>query len=141
MSLSGSIRRVEQRSGPLPRIDTPASTERALIIFAPLPKPGIVKKRLAREIGVQPATTLYNELALHTFRIGQDALDREWMVFLFYDPKVKEEEVRQWVNRDFHYVAEGGANPGSRIQHAFDYTFHHRAGKAVVISSDIPGMD
>ena len=141
MGLPGSIKRAEQRPGPLLRMDLPAARERALLIFAALPKPGDVKKRLAREIGVQPATTLYNELALHTFRIGQDALDRGWMVFLFYDPRVKEGEGRQWVKRDFHYVAEGGANPGARIQHAFDYTFHHRAGKAVVISSDIPGMD
>ncbi|HEX7573479.1 MAG TPA: TIGR04282 family arsenosugar biosynthesis glycosyltransferase [Bacteroidota bacterium] len=141
MGSSGSMKRTEQQPGPLPRRDPPAAREPALIIFAALPKPGDVKKRLAREIGVQPATALYNELAHHTFRTGQDALDRGWMVFLFYDPKVKEEDVRQWVGRDFHFVAEGGANPGARIQHAFDYAFHHRAGKAVVISSDIPGME
>ena len=141
MGFSGSIRRKEQSPGPPPLRDPPAAREPALIIFAALPKPGEVKKRLARGIGVQPATALYNELALHTFRTGQDALDRGWMVFLFYDPKVKEADVRQWVKRDFHYVAEGGANPGARIQRAFDYAFHHRAGKAVVISSDIPGME
>jgi rSAM/selenodomain-associated transferase 1 len=141
MGFSGSLKRPEQRPGPILRRDPPAALERALIIFATLPKPGDVKKRLAREIGLQPATALYNDLALHTFRTGQDALDRGWTVFLFYDPKVKEEEVRQWVKREFLFVAEGGANPGARIQHAFDYTFHHRAGKSVVISSDIPGMD
>jgi rSAM/selenodomain-associated transferase 1 len=141
MGFSGSLNRPEQRPGSLLRRDPPPALERALIIFATLPKPGDVKKRLAREIGLQPATALYNDLALHTFRTGQDALDKGWTVFLFYDPKVKEEDVRQWVKREFHFVAEGGANPGARIQHAFDYTFHHRAGKSIVISSDIPGMD
>jgi hypothetical protein len=141
MRLSGSIGRPEKGPGRPLRRDPQAAREPALIIFAALPKPGDVKKRLAREIGIQPAAALYSELALHTFRTGQDALDRGWMVFLFYDPKVKEDDVRQWVRRDFHYVAERGANPGARIQHAFDYAFHLRAGKAVIISSDIPGME
>jgi len=113
----------------------------ALIIFASLPKPGEVKKRLAREIGAQPAAALYNELALHTFRIGEEALRRGWTVYLFHDPKVKEADVRQWVRKEFHFTAERGGNPGARIHHAFDYAFHHRAAKAVVISSDIPGME
>jgi rSAM/selenodomain-associated transferase 1 len=141
MGLSGSLKGPERRPGTPVRRAPAAAGERALIIFATLPKPGDVKKRLAREIGMQPATALYNELALHTFRIGQDALDKGWIVFLFYDPKVKEDEVHLWVARDFHFVAERGANPGVRIQHAFDYTFHHRAGKGVIISSDIPGME
>jgi uncharacterized protein len=113
----------------------------ALIIFASLPKPGEVKKRLAREIGAQPAATLYNDLALHTFRTGQEALDRGWTVYLFHDPKTNETDVRQWVRKEFHFTAERGGNPGTRIHHAFDYAFHHRAVKAVVISSDIPGME
>ena len=141
MRLPGSPKRPEKGPGPALRKETGAPREPALIIFAALPKPGDVKKRLAKEIGIQPAAALYNELALHTFRTGQAALDKGWMVFLFYDPKVKEEEVRQWVKRDFHYVAERGPNPGARIQHAFDYAFHLRAGKAVIISSDIPGME
>jgi rSAM/selenodomain-associated transferase 1 len=119
----------------------PGAASEALIIFAALPRPGDVKKRLAREIGGQPAAALYNDLALHTFRIGQEALDRGWSVNLFYDPKVKAEEVRAWVLRDFHFAAERGSDPGERIQHAFDYTFHRRAGKAIIISSDIPGLE
>ena len=141
MGVSGSLTSPENRPGTQVRRAMGAAGERALIIFAALPKPGDVKKRLAREIGIQPATALYNELALHTFRIGQDALDKGWTVFLFHDPKVKEDEVHQWVKRDFQYVAERGPNPGARIQHAFDYTFHHRAGRGVIISSDIPGME
>ena len=113
----------------------------ALMIFATIPRPGEVKKRLAREIGGQPAAALYNDLALHTFRIGQEALDGGWSVTLFYDPKVKESEVRAWVGRDFHFAAERGREPGERIQHAFDYTFHRHARKAIVISSDIPGLE
>jgi len=141
MGPSGSTIRPGRAPGIPVRRYRPAAGKQALIIFAALPKPGDVKKRLAREIGVQPAAALYNELALHTFRTGQDALDRGWLVFLFHDPKVREAEVRQWVRRDFHYAAERGANPGARIQHAFDYTFHHSAGKAVIISSDVPGME
>ncbi len=141
MRLPGSIRGPEKAPRPPASRKTAVAGEQALIIFATLPKPGDVKKRLAREIGVQPATTVYNELALHTFRTGQDAHEHGWMVYLFHDPRVKEEEVRQWVQKYFQYVAERGENPGARIQHAFDYAFHHHAGKAVVISSDIPGME
>ena len=120
---------------------SPKHGKEALLIFATLPKPGNVKKRLAREIGVQAAASLYNDLALHTFRTAQEALDRGWEVYLFHDPKVKEKEIRDWVGRDFHFAAERGENPGARIHHAFDYAFHHRAKKAFVISSDIPGME
>jgi rSAM/selenodomain-associated transferase 1 len=141
MGLPGSNKNPKWDPKPPGRRDAAAAGERALIIFAILPKPGDVKKRLAKEIGVQPAATLYNDLSLHTFRTGQDALERGWVVYLVHDPKVKEEEVRQWVQRDFHYVAEQGENPGERMQHAFDYAFHNHAGKAVIISSDIPGME
>jgi hypothetical protein len=141
MDLGGSIKGPKRGPFSPERRISAEDESRALIIFATLPKPGNVKKRLAREIGEQPAASLYNELALHTFRTGQHAIDKGWMVFLFYDPKVKEAEVREWVQRDFHFVAERGENPGARLQHAFDYAFHHRAGKALVISSDIPGME
>lgn len=129
MDLSGSIKDPKRWSEPPARRDPGGPGEEALIIFAALPKPGDVKKRLAREIGAQPAAALYNELALNTFRAGQYALDRGWMVFLFHSPKVREEEVRQWVRKDFRYVAEQGANPGARIQYSFDFVFHHRQGK------------
>lgn len=138
--ISGSAHSGKGQSGAFDRPEGAPGKGEALIIFAALPKPGAVKKRLAREIGEQPAAALYNELALHTFRTGQQALERGWTVYLFHDPKVKEEEVRGWVRRDFHFAAERGENPGARIHHAFDYAFHHRASKAVVISSDIPGM-
>jgi rSAM/selenodomain-associated transferase 1 len=140
MGISGSAHSREGLSGASDRREKAPGKGEALIIFAALPKPGGVKKRLAKEIGVQPAAALYNELAIHTFRTGQHALDRGWTVYLFHDPKVKEGDVRAWVQRDFHFAAEQGENPGARIHHAFDYAFHHRAGKAVVISSDIPGM-
>ena len=141
MGFPGSNKTPKRDPKPPASRDAAGAKERALIIFATLPKPGDVKKRLAREIGIQPAASLYNELALHTFRTGQDALERGWVVYLVHDPKVNEEEVRQWVQRDFHYVAEQGENPGERMQHAFDYAFHNHAGKAVIISSDIPGME
>ena len=140
MGISGSAHSGERRPGAPDRREKTSGKREALIIFAALPKPGGVKKRLAKEIGVQPAAALYNELALHTFRTGQLALERGWSVYLFHDPKEKEEEVRRWVQKDFHFAAERGENPGERIHHAFDYVFHHRATKAVVISSDIPGM-
>jgi rSAM/selenodomain-associated transferase 1 len=141
MGFLGSAKTPKKGSESPARRDAAGAGTRALIIFATLPEPGAVKKRLAREIGDQPAATLYNELALHTFRTGQNALERGWKVYLFHDPKVNEKKIRQWVGRDFHYVAAKGENPGARIQHAFDYTFHHSGGKAVIISSDIPGMD
>ncbi len=141
MGFTGSRKSPQKRKGNGAGGEATGAGIEALIIFATLPKPGDVKKRLAREIGGEPAAALYNDLALHTFRIGQEALDRGWSVNLFYDSRVKEEEVRAWVGRGFHFAAERGGEPGERIQYAFDYTFHRRAGKAIIISSDIPGLE
>jgi len=141
MDFTGSMKTPQKRGEEGERGREPGTAAEALIIFATLPRPGDVKKRLAREIGGQPAATVYNDLALHTFRIGQEALETGWSVNLFYDPKVKEEEVREWVRREFHFAAERGGEPGERIHYAFDYTFHRRAGKAIIISSDIPGLE
>ncbi len=141
MAFFGS--RKPPKNDPLPPSggDAPYSGDQALIIFATLPTPGQVKKRLAREIGGEPAAALYNELALHTFRTGQEALEKGWKVFLFHEPQSNPEEVRRWVGRNFEFAAQRGDTPGTRIHHAFDYSFHHRARKSVVVSSDIPGME
>lgn len=141
MDFAGSMKTPENGNPELPPGTAPGGGERALIIFAALPKPGEVKKHLAKEIGAGPATALYEELARHTFRTGQDALERGWMVFLCHDPMSREAEMRRWVGRDFRFVAQKGENPGERMHHAFDFAFYERAAKVVVISSDIPGME
>ena len=141
MDLAGSMKSPHPGGEDGERTADRGDPAEALIIFATIPRPGNVKKRLAREIGGQPAAALYNDLALHTFRIGQEALEKGWSVNLFHDPRVKENDVRAWVGRDFHFAAERGSEPGERIQHAFDYAFHRRAGKAIIISSDIPGLE
>ncbi len=114
--------------------------ERALIVFAKLPRAGFVKTRLGKAIGMNEAMRVYEELARHAFGLAQGLASEGVRVYLFYSPDASEEEMRSWVQQDFVYVAQVGKTLGERMHTAFDRVFRDGASKAAIIGTDVPEL-
>jgi rSAM/selenodomain-associated transferase 1 len=114
--------------------------QRALIIFAKLPRAGEVKTRLGHVVGMQRAAQIYREFAEHAFGIAEELEMGGAKVYLFYDPAATAHDIRGWIDRPFSCVAQHGHTLGDRMHHAFATTFQEGAQRAVIIGTDVPEM-
>ena len=113
---------------------------RALIIFAKLPRAGEVKTRLGRALGMKEAAAIYDSFARHAFSLGNQLLSDDLKVYLFYDPKAAEQEMRAWVGHSFEFARQAGDTLGERMQAAFVRTFEDGSVSTVIIGTDIPDL-
>ncbi len=103
-----------------------------LIIFCKPLIPGMVKTRLAHDIGPEKACDIYRKLCEHTRNIAQ-----EWggKVAVFHHSLPK--EIQLWKQADWDQQLQSGANLGERMQHAFVWAFAQGAKKVCIIGSDL----
>jgi rSAM/selenodomain-associated transferase 1 len=114
---------------------------KALIIFTKLPRPGEVKTRLGKSIGMVDAARAYKGFAEHVFAIADELAREKIEVCLYYEPTATEEAVRAWVCRDFTYVPQRGEGLGERMHNAFASVFEDGVGRAIVIGTDVPELE
>jgi rSAM/selenodomain-associated transferase 1 len=113
----------------------------ALIIFAKLPRAGEVKTRLGRSIGMEKASAVYRQFAEHTFTLADGLHSPDIRVYIFYAPGASEEEIREWVGREFVFVEQRGNTLGDRMKNAFDTTFADGATQTIIIGTDVPELN
>ncbi len=114
---------------------------RALIIFAKLPRAGLVKTRLGKEIGMNEAVRVYEECARRVFNVAESLASDGARVYLFYAPNAAENEVRSWVGSDFVFAPQVGETLGERMHHAFAHVFRDGISRAVIIGTDVPELE
>jgi rSAM/selenodomain-associated transferase 1 len=103
------------------------------------PDPGLVKTRLARDIGDHAACEIYRTMAEKIFaETSPDAGSYERMVF--YSPSASEQKVTEWLP-GVKVLPQRGADIGEIMDNAFCDMFGAGAGKAVVTGVDIPGLN
>ena len=102
-----------------------------LIIFVKNLVPGMVKTRLAEDIGMFLALDVYQELVNHTAKVVRK-VDADKMVF--YSEYVEVEDVFE--GEDFEYNVQQGGPLGERLQNAFQYAFDKGYSRVTVIGSD-----
>jgi uncharacterized protein len=115
--------------------------KKALIIFARLPRPGEVKTRLGKTMGMGRAAALYQELAERTFTAADTVQAGAVNVYLFFEPPESRDEITRWINRPFAFVAQTGATLGERMRKAFEIAFADRASATIIIGTDIPELE
>ncbi|MGI9481402.1 MAG: TIGR04282 family arsenosugar biosynthesis glycosyltransferase [Hyphomicrobiales bacterium] len=102
-----------------------------LVIMAKAPQAGLVKTRLAREIGTAEALRTYRAMLGETVRnLGRD---ERWQTWLAVAP-----DISAFSNLWPPYVGlirQGGGNLGDKMQRIFDCL---PPGPAIIIGSDIP---
>ncbi len=111
-----------------------------LAVFVKAPEPGLVKTRLAREIGEAEAARLFARLARAV--IGSSSSPDDYQTSIWFAPAERGEAIRAWLHdlgvADFLPQTEGGL--GERMSAAFDRHFVDGASRVVVIGSDCPGI-
>jgi rSAM/selenodomain-associated transferase 1 len=115
--------------------------KQALIIFARLPRPGEVKTRLGKEVGMAEASEIYREFAQHVFSIGDQLAATGTRIYLFYDAVAKEQDIRAWIRHLFVFAPQSEESLGERMQRAFDKAFMEGAGRSVIIGTDVPELE
>ncbi|RIK92549.1 MAG: hypothetical protein DCC73_12285 [Proteobacteria bacterium] len=104
-----------------------------LILFVKAPVLGRVKTRLAQDIGMVPATVLYRRLSARLLRAV--AGDRRWRTTLAVTPD-HAVSAGFWP-RQLTRIAQRGGDLGERMRRALAGA----SGPAVIVGSDIPGID
>jgi rSAM/selenodomain-associated transferase 1 len=105
---------------------------RHLVIFARAPQAGLVKRRLAREIGTLAATRFYRatlEAMLRTL-----PADRRWTVWLYVTP---DNSLGHPIWRNLRRKRQGRGDIGQRMRLPLDSL---PPGPVVLVGSDIPAM-
>ncbi|WP_425393146.1 TIGR04282 family arsenosugar biosynthesis glycosyltransferase [Ekhidna sp.] len=92
--------------------------------------PGMVKTRLAEDIGIDKALDVYQELVHHTHKITKKLeVDKS----VFYSEYVEIEDI--WDNGDFKLTSQKGFTLGEKMSNAFDEGFDSY-NKVIIIGSD-----
>lgn len=109
--------------------------DKILIIFLKYPQPGLVKTRLATDIGKEKAASLYKKF---TELIIEQVTSDDYHLFIFYSPLDKREEIINWLGKDLEFYPQQGNNLGRRMQKAFKFAFARGAKNVAIIGTDSP---
>ncbi|MEO9869331.1 TIGR04282 family arsenosugar biosynthesis glycosyltransferase [Ekhidna sp.] len=105
-------------------------TDRLLMIFVKNLIPGMVKTRLAKDIGIDKALDVYMELVNHTNKITQKI---EVNKAVYYSEYVEIEDI--WDTGNYELNVQKGMTLGEKMSTAFDEAFDSH-NKVVIIGSD-----
>lgn len=106
------------------------------MIFVKNPVPGNVKTRLAKDIGDEAATSVYEKLLEITRDASLGLSADRW---LWYGDFVNHKDT--WDEEHFEKKMQSGETLGDRMGHAFQTAFEAGFEKVVIIGSDCPEMN
>src|SRR5437879_2438726 len=107
-----------------------------LFVFMRAPRPGTVKTRLAKAIGMEAACAAYRRLVETLLK----QLRNIRAVELCFSPDDAAAEIRSLLEEDWNSRPQGGGDLGQRLQSAFERAFATGVKRAVIIGSDCPAI-
>ena len=113
--------------------------EASLVIFMRLAKPGEVKTRLARTLGVEAAVKFYYKCVGHLLRETKK-LPASIASCIYYTPRKGREDIRNWVGSGFRLYPQAGGDLGERLEAAFRDQFKLGIKKVIAVASDVPDL-
>lgn len=117
-----------------------------LLVFARAPEPGKVKTRLAKDLGPKKALDLYrcfvSEVltAARAWAKNRQTGTSQREIWISYTPADRETMVRNWLGRDYTYLAQTGEGLGMRMASAMAAAFESGGGKVLLVGTDIPDL-
>lgn len=106
-----------------------------IIVFLKYPEPGLVKTRMAAEVGVETATRLARHFAEQTLA---SVVSLDLPVEVCFAPVERDTAVRTWLGQGFVYHPQQGADLGERMKNAFLAAFERGAERVVLVGTDAP---
>jgi rSAM/selenodomain-associated transferase 1 len=108
-----------------------------VMIFLKAPRPGTVKTRLGREIGMTAAVAAYRELAEQQLQ----RIPAGFRTEVHYAPRGSRAEMRAWLGSKVNFRAQCGGDLGARLRQAFTHGFARGYRRIMAIGSDCPELD
>ena len=105
-----------------------------LIIFLKVPKPGLVKTRLAASVGADRACEIYRRL-VEKLLVNLDSIDE---IELRIAPDDGVSVCGDWVKKGWGLRPQGDGDLGARMSRAFEEAFQRGYDRVVAIGSDCP---
>ncbi len=107
----------------------------AVLLFAKAPRPGVVKTRLAAEIGTAAALEAYRCVG----RRVVEQVGTSYPITVWYDPPDALSEVKAWLG-EHEFAPQDGADLGARLSHAFSAHLDRGDRPVIAIGADAPGV-
>lgn len=131
-----SQREVPRRSSPMAAEGVMGGRNVACLMLK-APRPGLVKTRLAREVGEPEATRIYRRLVeLQISRLGAG-----WHIEVHHAPSDAETEMRSWLGDGHRYEPQAEGDLGDRMRAAMLGAFGRGASRVVFLGGDCPYVD
>ena len=109
-----------------------------ILLFVKAPERGRVKTRIAREMGDEFALSMHESMVLDSI----DMLEQAAFPYrICYAPVQAREKMQDWLGRDKAFMPQSGDDVGERMERAFAGIFHEGKKRAVIVGSDIPGLN
>lgn len=108
-----------------------------LVAMLKAPRVGLVKTRLARELGTIAAVDIYRRLVEHQLQAVPDT----WRVEIHFSPADAADEMRAWLGAAPTYFSQSGEDLGTRLMAASASAFARGAPAVVIIGGDCPALD
>ncbi len=108
-----------------------------LMLFLKAPVAGLVKTRLAADVGNDVALAAYRQLAEHQLKQTPDG----WYQEIHYAPADAQSQFRNWLGQDHHYIPQYEGHLGERLSQGFKRAFQNGAKTAFVIGGDCPALN
>ena len=104
-------------------------------ILLKAPRPGLVKTRLAKDLGAEPAAALYRTMVEITLRA---VLGTGWCSTIWYSPVDAASEFRDWLGDCHQYQAQPTGNLGERMAATASGVPNGRP--LILLGGDCPGI-
>ena len=108
-----------------------------IIIMLKYPQPGMVKTRLAKELGTEGATWLYRHfvtcelVTVHSLHVP---------VILSCHPCQPLPAYRDWLGGGYRYISQGEGDLGAKMRTSFETAFAQGCSRVVLTGSDLPHL-
>ena len=99
-----------------------------------------MKTRLARDLGAKEALAVYRGLVEHVMR-GPGRPNKEYAVRICLADEDGLDEVVRWLEPELPPLLQQGATLGERMHNAFRAAFALGHDKALLIGTDVPGIN
>lgn len=105
------------------------------------PRPGMVKTRLAQDVGNEQAASIYRSLTESQIR----RMPPDWLCSVHFSPQDAEEEMRVWLDpissTKIAYRPQPEGDLGARMRHAVQRELAAGAEAVVLLGGDCPEID
>ncbi|MGJ8638872.1 MAG: TIGR04282 family arsenosugar biosynthesis glycosyltransferase [Opitutaceae bacterium] len=108
----------------------------AILLFIKAPKLGLVKTRLAKSIGDEPALSAYRKLV----EAQVEALATTSKLQVHYTPSNAEQSMRTWLGPAADYQPQSDGDLTDRLKHGVTNAFAHGHDQVICIGGDCPNL-